>query len=66
MGFRCFEIDVHDGTFHSRLYITHGGNKVNDWDMVKAFEIIAKYAFAFSDSPVVISVEKHFDTVEGL
>jgi hypothetical protein len=53
MGFRSFEIDVHDhknGVISGckSLYITHGNTKVNNWDLKKAMEVLNKYGFLFS------------------
>lgn len=48
------------------LYITHGLTAVNSWDYLKAMEVLVKYGFLDTNTPILISVEKHFDDPEHL
>lgn len=38
----------------------------NKWDLMKAFEVLSKYGFLYTYSPIIISVEKHFDSPKHL
>ncbi len=39
---------------------------VEDFDLVKAFQVIKNYGFLTAKTPLIISCENHIETFEGL
>lgn len=70
MGFRDFELDVHSDSKYGygcgSLYVTHGFTAVNNWDLRKGFEVVAKYGFLNRKTPIVISIQREFNSIKHL
>lgn len=64
MGIRSLEIDVWED--NKLLYVHHGHTRVDKWDLCLAFDVLKNYGFLYTNSPILISVENHIDTGEGL